>query len=198
MSRVPELETARLILRPAAPRLAAAAAGYYRRNRDWLQSVEPLQDPELDTVSYQRRMMRRDRRLARDGQGFRFWIFRREAPDTAIGCVALSCIVLGAFRSCFLAYKLDRSLLRQGYGAEAVNAVVDFAFRGLGLHRIEANILPRNAPSLALARRCGFQEEGRSPEYLCINGVWEEHIHMVKRNQDTCQSKERKETHAEL
>ena len=63
-----------------------------------------------------------------------------------------------------------------------MNAVVEFAFRGLQLHRMEANILPRNAASLALAKKCGFSEEGRSPEYLSINGVWEAHIHMVRLN----------------
>ena len=81
-------------------------------------------------------------------------------------------------------YKMDKDLLRQGYASEAVLAVVELAFRGLNLHRIEANILPRNAASLALARKCGFREEGLSPKYLRINGVWEDHIHMVRLNEE--------------
>ena len=66
---------------------------------------------------------------------------------------------------------------------EAVNECVRIAFEELGLHRIEANIMPKNKASLGLARKCGFREEGISPKYLKINGVWEDHIHMVKLNE---------------
>lgn len=184
MKHLPELETARLILRPAHPRLAKAAADYYARNEAFLRPFEPAHHPDFCTVAYQKALMRQDRAAAKADEGLRYWVFRKDAPDTAIGCVALNNIILGAFRSCFLAYKMDKDLLRQGYASEAVLAVVELAFRGLNLHRIEANILPRNAASLALARRCGFREEGLSPKYLCINGVWEDHIHMVRLNEE--------------
>ncbi|MBQ7491312.1 MAG: GNAT family N-acetyltransferase [Clostridia bacterium] len=183
MGKMPVLETPRMLLRPASPALAGAALEFYRRNAARLQAVEPLLSDDFLTLSFQRRLQRQDRAAAGRGEGVRFWMFRREDPHAAIGCVALNCIVWGAFRSCFIAYKTDGALLRQGYGAEAVNAAVDFAFRGLGLHRVEANIMPRNRASLALAEKCGFREEGRSPAYLEINGVWEEHIHMVKLNE---------------
>jgi hypothetical protein len=41
----------------------------------------------------------------------------------------------------------------------------------LGLHRLEANIQPNNAPSVNLVKRCGFMNEGFSPQYLYIAGV---------------------------
>ena len=135
-------------------------------------------------MAYQRALLRQDRRMEKEGSGVRLWLFLKEDPYTAIGCVVLSNILLGAFRSCTVAYKMDRDLLRQGYAAEALSAAVELAFRGLNLHRIEANIMPRNEASLALARRCGFSEEGRSPRYICINGVWEDHIHMVRLNEE--------------
>ena len=182
MRKLPQLETERMLLRPAAPGLARAALAFYRRNAHWLQPVEPAFPEGFLTLAFQRQLMRRDAAAARCGTGLRYWMFRKNDPSAAIGCVALNDILLGAFRSCFIAYKTDRALLRQGYGAEAVNAVVDLAFRGLALHRMEANIMPRNEASLALARKCGFVEEGRSPQYLKINGRWEDHIHMVRLN----------------
>lgn len=183
MKHLPQLHTSRLILRPANPRLAKAAADYYARNREHLTPFEPSFPEGFCTVGYQKALMRQDCRAAKENRGLRYWVFRKDDPDTAIGCVALNNIILGAFRSCFLAYKMDKDLLRQGYASEAVLAVVELAFQGLNLHRIEANILPRNAASLALARKCGFKEEGLSPKYLCINGVWEDHIHMVRLNE---------------
>ena len=182
--KLPVLETRRLILLPAQPRLAKKTAAFYEKNKGFLQPFEPTYDPDFTTVSYQKALLKGDARAARDNTGLRYWLFRKEDPETPIGCVAFTSIVWGAFRSATLAYKIDRDLLRKGYAAEALEAMVELAFEGLGLHRLEASIMPRNAASLALAKRCGFSEEGRSPRYIRINGVWEDHIHMVRLNEE--------------
>jgi RimJ/RimL family protein N-acetyltransferase len=44
-----------------------------------------------------------------------------------------------------------------------------------GLHRLEANIQPGNRASIALARACGFEQEGYSLRYLKIGGRWQDH-----------------------
>ena len=58
------------------------------------------------------------------------------------------------------------------------------AFGPLRLHRVEANIMPRNRPSLRVAEKLGFHSEGISPRYLAIQGVWEDHVHMVRLNEE--------------
>ena len=78
--------------------------------------------------------------------------------------------------------RLDQALLNRGYMTEAVSLLTDYAFSGLGLHRIEANVMPRNARSLRVLEKCGFHPEGLAQRYLQINGVWEDHIHMVRLN----------------
>jgi ribosomal-protein-alanine N-acetyltransferase len=91
------------------------------------------------------------------------------------GVFTISQIVRGAFQSAYLGYYAHEDYARQGLMGEALEQVLDHAFRSLGLHRIEANIQPGNAPSIALARGAGFRLEGFSPRYLLIGGQWRDH-----------------------
>ena len=52
------------------------------------------------------------------------------------------------------------------------------------LHRIEANIIPRNIASIKAIEKAGFIYEGISKKYLNINGVWEDHLHYVLLNSE--------------
>ena len=103
-------------------------------------------------------------------------------PEKIIGIAALNNVVYGAFCSAFLGYKLDSGYLNRGYMTMAVNMVSSYAFQTLGLHRLEANVMPRNKASLRVLEKNRFVNEGISRYYLNINGVWEDHIHMVKLN----------------
>jgi len=91
------------------------------------------------------------------------------------GVFTISQIVRGAFQSAYLGYYAHEAHAGQGLMREAIAQVVDHAFSALGLHRIEANIQPGNAPSIALARGAGFRLEGFSPRYLLIGGQWRDH-----------------------
>jgi ribosomal-protein-alanine N-acetyltransferase len=53
--------------------------------------------------------------------------------------------------------------------------VLGRAFGELELHRLEANIQPKNRRSIELVRRAGFRCEGLSPRYLKIAGRWRDH-----------------------
>ena len=66
----------------------------------------------------------------------------------------------GAFQSCFLGYKLDGALCGRGYMTQAVEACTRFAFGPAALHRVEANVMPRNTASLRVLEKCGYRPEG--------------------------------------
>jgi ribosomal-protein-alanine N-acetyltransferase len=91
------------------------------------------------------------------------------------GVINLTNIVLGLFRSSYLGYYAFAGFERQGLMREGLRAVVRYAFRDLGLHRLEANVQPGNGASIALVKSLGFVKEGYSPRYLKIGGRWRDH-----------------------
>jgi ribosomal-protein-alanine N-acetyltransferase len=101
------------------------------------------------------------------------------ATDRETGAIAgvftISQIVRGAFQSAFLGYYAGAAFAGRGYMGEALQLVVDLAFGPVALHRLEANIQPGNAASIALAKSAGFRLEGFSPRYLLIGGQWRDH-----------------------
>jgi ribosomal-protein-alanine N-acetyltransferase len=92
----------------------------------------------------------------------------------------LSQIFRRAFNNAYIGWSVSAEVARQGYGAEALTAILDFAFTldpaGLGLHRLQANIIPENAPSICLAEKVGLRREGLARRYLHIAGAWRDHF----------------------
>jgi ribosomal-protein-alanine N-acetyltransferase len=62
-------------------------------------------------------------------------------------------IVRGPAQSAYLGYWIGAPYAKQGYMTEALQLALSHAFQALGLHRVEANIMPTNRPSLALVKR---------------------------------------------
>jgi ribosomal-protein-alanine N-acetyltransferase len=99
----------------------------------------------------------------------------RREDARLVGVFNLSQIVRGGFQSCYMGYYVGAGYQRRGYMTEALGLVLAHAFETLKLHRVEANIQPDNAASLALVRRAGFTREGFSRRYLKISGRWRDH-----------------------
>lgn len=102
------------------------------------------------------------------------FVCMRETDEIA-GVFNISNIVRGGFQSAFLGYYAFAGFEGQGLMRIGLKATVRHAFKALSLHRLEANIQPGNAPSIALVKSCGFRLEGFSPRYLKIGGRWRDH-----------------------
>ncbi len=100
----------------------------------------------------------------------------RKADGAIVGMVNLGQIFRGPFCSCYMGYWVGKAFVRQGFASQGIRLVLARAFGDLELHRVEANIVPTNTASIALAKRIGFREEGYSPGYLKIAGVWQDHV----------------------
>lgn len=73
-------------------------------------------------------------------------------------------------RRCEIGYMLGREFWGRGYMQEGMAALIDHAFRVLRLHRIEADIDPRNTASAKLLKSLHFVHEGHMRERWIING----------------------------
>ena len=176
------LETDRLLLKMPAEVTPAELAAYRVRNRAFLAPFVPKRPESYYTEDTCRGTLETIWKDWEAGKAYFFHLYLKQEPDRMVGSVSLTEVVRGFFQSCFAGCQLDGELINNGYMTEAVTAVVDYAFDVLNLHRIEANIMPRNARSLRLAQKCGFEKEGLAKDYLRINGKWEDHVHMVRRN----------------
>ena len=170
------LTTSRLTLLLPHEIQAAQLLDYELRNRDFFTPWVPLRFDDWFTMSAQQRRIDIEAVDQQQGRSYRFFLCSKESPTHVIGDAGLSTIVRGAFHSCYLGYKIDGERQGQGYMREALTAIIDYAFQHLNLHRVEANIMPRNARSIRLIEGLGFEREGYSPRYLKINGVWEDHV----------------------
>lgn len=177
-------ETKRLILRTLDETEGHYSQAYYLANRTFLAPFEPERDDSFYELSHHVRMTVLEQTEMDQLRLLRLWIFLKDGfIKRPIGNLAFTNIVRGVFLSCFLGYKLDHHYINQGYMTEALTKAIDVMFSDYGLHRIEANIMPKNKASLALTEKLGFYKEGLAKKYLRIGGTWEDHVHMVKRNE---------------
>ena len=110
------------------------------------------------------------------------WLVARRRDDAVIG----SC-TLYRFDACRgsaeIGYALDPQWWGRGLAGEAVTLVLDWAFRSLGLDRIEADIDPRNHASRRLLAASGFQPDATVRERPQRDGgIVASEIHALSRH----------------
>lgn len=69
-------------------------------------------------------------------------------------------------------YVLDPAVHGHGYATEAARALLAFAFGELALHRMWADVDPRNPPSLRVLERLGLRKEAHHVENVEVRGEW--------------------------
>ena len=144
-------------------------------SREFLMPWEPVwADDELSRGAFRRRIKRYQKESRLDS-AYVFFVMRA-SDDALLGGCTLSNVRRGVTQCCTLGYWVGSKFSNQGHMTRALKALVPFAFRTLGLHRIEAACLTGNLASQKLLARCGFRQEGLARRYLLINGEWADHL----------------------
>ena len=169
------VETERLTLRPPAHSDFRDWTALRAASTEFLLPWEPSWSKDhLSRKSFTNRVYWASRSI-RSGSAVPLFLFRRE--DMAlIGAITLDNIRRGPAQAGTLGYWTGEPFSRQGYMAEAIRAVVHYAFTDQDLSRIEAACLRENAASRGLLEKCGFKYEGVAQSYLQINGRWRNHV----------------------
>lgn len=177
-----EYQTERLNLYTSNPELADEVTNYFIRNKEFLKDVEPIRPDEYYTEEYQKKLLLKEYLFVNGQTMFKFWITKKDSKKI-IGVIYFNGIFFGSFKSTFMSFRMDKDEVRNGYMSEAIKKGMDIVFNDLGLHRIEANVMPSNTATIALLEKLGFYNEGIAKKYLKIHGKWEDHVHMVYLNE---------------
>jgi [ribosomal protein S5]-alanine N-acetyltransferase len=176
--RDPALVGPRVMLRALEARDFEAWRDIRVRSREWLEPWEPLPDagspdPVTDVEAFRARCGAWERQRQFD-TAYGFGLFLRDG--TLVGEVSLGSVLRGPFQSAFIGYWIDEKHAGNSYVPEGVALVIRYGFETLGLHRLEAAIVPRNEKSRRVAAKLGLRDEGTARRFLQIRGVWEDHV----------------------
>jgi ribosomal-protein-alanine N-acetyltransferase len=171
----PAIEGQGVILRWGQPADYPAWSQLRARSRNFLTPWEPSWPSDDLTRGAFRRRLKRYAEDQRADLSYSFFVFRKE-DDALVGGLTIANVRRGVAQAGSLGYWMGEPYARRGYMSAAVKAVAPFAFGALSLHRLEAACIPTNTASRRLLERCGFRHEGLARRYLCINGIWQDHL----------------------
>ncbi len=126
-------------------------------------SSVPLTDVE------EARQMVVDIRCDFETKKFFKWGVARNEDDHVIGTCTLFNVFLENYRA-EIGYALGREFWGNGFMTEALKSLIEYSFQNLNLHRLEADVDPRNDASIKTLERLGFRREGHLRERWHVGG----------------------------
>jgi RimJ/RimL family protein N-acetyltransferase len=163
------LRTSRLVLRAMTPSDVDDVHAY--QSREDVCRYLPFEPRTRDEVAGSVAKYSTATTLAGENDFWRLAIERADQPDGVIGDVFFA-IKSTADATAEIGWTLHPDHGGQGYMTEAAGAVLGIAFGDLGLHRVLAQLAPRNHTSVRLCERLGMRKEAHFVEDLWVKGQW--------------------------
>lgn len=181
-------KTDRLLLKLLNEKDAPMVLDFYKRNKDFFSPYEPQQSSAFYTIAYQEAALRADNLLFLRASSLRYYIFEKNKENNVIGTVSFYHLYHHPYASCKLGYRLDKNAQKKGGAYEALCFLIPHLLRDLKIHRIEADIMPDNIPSIKLISKLGFSFEGITRDSCEISGIRENHLRFSLLSTDTLPS----------
>ena len=172
---LPAIEGERVILRQPQMSDHPEWATLRQKSREFLEPWEPVWPADDLTRAAFRRRLKRYAEDQRSDLAYSFFIFRK-IDGLLVGGITLSNVRRGVAQAGSIGYWMGEPYARQGLMSMALRALIPFGFATLRLHRLEAACITTNVASIRLLEKSGFQREGYARQYLCINGMWQDHL----------------------
>ena len=145
-------------------------------------AMEYWGSPPTSSAEQSRQLLNRDLKAVEDGQAMTWAIELKETGKLIGKCI------LWQYSECNqraeVGYILSRDYWRRGLMTQALQAMIDYAFTSLEIHRLEADTDDNNNGSLALLEKLGFQREGFFRERWYVSGKWQNSIMLGLLKQD--------------
>lgn len=177
-----QIRTPRLLLRPLCEPDRSEYVRCQAVNREYFAPWVPAREPGVTDGQAFNEQLRRSAEGSARGTDVRLAGFLDDGRLATL--VNLSQIFLGPFQNAYIGWSVSVEAAGRGLATEAVSALLTLAFtplpEGVGLHRVQANIIPANIRSIRVAEKTGFRREGLARDYLKIAGAWQDHYMYAK------------------
>jgi ribosomal-protein-alanine N-acetyltransferase len=160
----PVLSTGRLILRRVDKKDAPEVFAM-RSSPEVMKYIDRLRATSMDDALD---FIQRVDDLVDNNNGIT-WAITLKDDDTMIGSIGLWRIVKEHYRA-EIGYMMQPSFQGKGLMNEAMIATLDYGFKELKLHSVEANVNPANAASARILEKHGFVREAYFKENFYFNG----------------------------
>lgn len=118
------------------------------------------------------------------------WAIIERASNACIGQLAIF-LVDNKNHFCEIEYCIGNQFQRKGYCSEAVQAIVDYAFHNINIHKMQVCHKENNIASKGVIQKCGFTYEGTLRDYFFMDGKYVSRLYysMLRNEWDTTCSK---------
>ena len=160
----PILVTTRLMLRPITEG-DVKEIYFFRSDKQMLQYLDrdPIKsiDEAIQWISVIQEGIKRNEYIA--------WGISLQGEEKLIGTITFWNVKKEHFRA-EIGYALHPSFQGKGLMREAMTVVLDYGFKTMKLHSVEANVNPNNAASIKLLEKNNFFREAYHKENYYYNG----------------------------
>ncbi|MDN4074015.1 GNAT family N-acetyltransferase [Fictibacillus terranigra] len=178
MVRIGNLEatTERLVIRPYK---TVDYSNWYHQYAHCYAALNKFDEGKIDLSDYTEvwfdEMVKKHLHFMNKDEAYILGVFKIE-DGAHVGVIDVSTLMRNEFQWGRIGYTILNTYWQQGYGKEAVKAVLDMAFTQLGYHRIEAHINMDNTASIKLAESAGMEFECVRRAFIFEFGEWTDHL----------------------